>query len=579
MSLTTEVINGTRQRSQCCDADLIRATRAGDPAAFGELYRRHVDECTRFARRRCRDRHLADDVVSEVFAATLQAITNGHGPTDDLAPYVMRSIGHQIARACTRGDGGRAVPTDPGDLGAAGGAAADRLGLHEDQVVTTQAFRRLSDRYRQVLWATEVEECSHADLGARLGLREPAVAALARRARQAFANAYLDVRTNPTTHDPRCAGVRRTLASYVRESVCDSTRTKIDEHLDQCAECADVVAGMRQLSTSLRAVPWLAPAGAIGMSRWALVAHKVGLTAGALEVPKILATGALGLSLLVAPTASIERSGANATIDSPAPGVLDRLDGAPDGLTRPNEARHDRVDRLDLDGHDRSAADPVTEPTAGALDRSGGDLLDTPADDQPGNGGPAGDVHHEAGEGAGGSDLDAGAAAIGDRSPGERHDRHGTGEASNDAPDGGSSSPGDATPPAPPPAPTPPGEGSGGVSIDVLDGTASVGALTSDGLLTVDVLDGTVNSGVLTSDGALTLDVLDGTLGVGALTPQGPLQVEVGGNGVGEIVEDTVGQATDTVDELLDTAGGLVGQAGDAVSGLTGGLLGGLFGG
>lgn len=57
------------------DADLVRAAKAGDVGAFGELYRRHVSGVAALARTRLRDRSAAHDVAHEAFAAALPRLS------------------------------------------------------------------------------------------------------------------------------------------------------------------------------------------------------------------------------------------------------------------------------------------------------------------------------------------------------------------------------------------------------------------------------------------------------------------------------------------------------------------------
>ncbi|WP_007027080.1 sigma-70 family RNA polymerase sigma factor [Saccharomonospora iraqiensis] len=56
--------------------DLVRRAQAGDTAAFGTLYDRHVDGVYRYVLLRVGDRHLAEDVTSETFLRALRRITS-----------------------------------------------------------------------------------------------------------------------------------------------------------------------------------------------------------------------------------------------------------------------------------------------------------------------------------------------------------------------------------------------------------------------------------------------------------------------------------------------------------------------
>lgn len=54
------------------DAELLAAHLAGDPDAFGEIYRRHRDRLWAVAMRTCGDREMAADAVQEAFIAAFR---------------------------------------------------------------------------------------------------------------------------------------------------------------------------------------------------------------------------------------------------------------------------------------------------------------------------------------------------------------------------------------------------------------------------------------------------------------------------------------------------------------------------
>ncbi|RCG19002.1 hypothetical protein DTL70_25745 [Streptomyces diacarni] len=84
---------GPAQRS---DAALTQDLRASDPftgqAALDELYRRHHPAVLAYARTCCRDPHTAEDLGSEAFTRTLQAVRAGGGPTEAWRPYLLTAV-------------------------------------------------------------------------------------------------------------------------------------------------------------------------------------------------------------------------------------------------------------------------------------------------------------------------------------------------------------------------------------------------------------------------------------------------------------------------------------------------------
>ncbi|MEO7058493.1 MAG: RNA polymerase sigma factor SigM [Lapillicoccus sp.] len=61
------------------DRELMSAHCAGDPGAFGELFRRHKDRMWSVAMRTCHDRELASDAVQDAFIAAFRRADSYRG--------------------------------------------------------------------------------------------------------------------------------------------------------------------------------------------------------------------------------------------------------------------------------------------------------------------------------------------------------------------------------------------------------------------------------------------------------------------------------------------------------------------
>lgn len=169
------------------DEVLLARARARDPDAFAELYRRHEPMLRRFARSLVTaSPDLAGDLVADAFANLWRLLRQGRGPSDHAIRYLMVSVRNgavTLHRRSMRAD-----------------QLVQRLGRHPELDVSvilrddqlTSAFRGLPERWRQVLWWTEVEGLSAAEVGARTGLSADAARALAYRARRALRAAYTD---------------------------------------------------------------------------------------------------------------------------------------------------------------------------------------------------------------------------------------------------------------------------------------------------------------------------------------------------------------------------------------------------
>lgn len=271
------------------DGALIDAVRAGDVGAYALLYQRHADAVRRLARRLCRDRYEADDVVSDVFANTLRAIQNGGGPQDDFAAYALRSVRNTVSKLRTRTDTARATPVDLDTL--------DQPEPDEPYRLTgdiEQAFAELPAQFQQVLWTTAIEGRTPAEVAAGAGLDAGGVASLSHRARKALGRSYLRVHTHRPVRNPECKRVRGYLPGYVQHTAGAGTAQRIEAHLAHCLDCAQVRDEMRDLNGKLRTTPWLA--------LFAAAVRRAVMTVASGGVPAATAAAAPVVAVVVAGT-------------------------------------------------------------------------------------------------------------------------------------------------------------------------------------------------------------------------------------------------------------------------------------
>ena len=108
------------------------------------------------------------------------------------------------------------------------------LGLEKNLV--GEALQALPARWRTVLWLTEVEGLSPAEVSRRIGIKPNAVAALAYRARKGLREAYLQAHLKAEASEDCRATVSR-LGNYVRGDLAEKDRVAVQNHLDSCAKC------------------------------------------------------------------------------------------------------------------------------------------------------------------------------------------------------------------------------------------------------------------------------------------------------------------------------------------------------
>ena len=283
------------------DEQLTDRARTGDKSAFGELYRRHRKAAESTAWCLLRSKTDADDVVSEAFTGVLSALRNGRGPQDNFRSYLLACVrnGCRVKRMPP-------MPIDDDQLERWTPALEDPERYIEADTVA-RAFSSLTPRWQHTLWLTEVEQHSPSEVGARLQLSPNATAALAHRARQAFAAAYLAEHVGAVT-DKECVRAAPHLAGYVRDQLTEPQLVALERHLVNCSHCSAAVAELRDVNASLRSLLPAAPealAGAALVAETTLVATSLGGASSGLPGAGVLLKG-LAAVLLVAPILSTD---------------------------------------------------------------------------------------------------------------------------------------------------------------------------------------------------------------------------------------------------------------------------------
>jgi RNA polymerase sigma factor (sigma-70 family) len=213
---------------------LLAAVRSGDTGAYAGLYRRHVEVAHRLAYALARDRTDAEDLVAESFAKVLATMRRGHGPHRAFRAYLLTTLRH--VRASRAGRESRVEFTDDLSRYETGVPFHDPTVAALDRSYAARAFDKLPERWRVVLWHTEVRGDSPADVARVLGLTPNGVAVLAHRARERLRQAYLQEHLSRAGGAPRHPAALR-LGSYVRGGLAVRERSKIDSHLAGCPAC------------------------------------------------------------------------------------------------------------------------------------------------------------------------------------------------------------------------------------------------------------------------------------------------------------------------------------------------------
>ncbi|MGR6913192.1 sigma-70 family RNA polymerase sigma factor [[Actinomadura] parvosata] len=230
------------------DADLLQAVRAGNAAAYGELYERHVAAARALARQLVRGAEV-DDVVAESFTKILDLVGRGGGPDSGFRTYlltVVRRTVYDRSRVESR-----QVTTGEIELYDPGLPFVDPALVGLEKSLIARAYLSLPERWRAVLWHTEVERAKPAEVAPLLGLSANGVAALAYRAREGLRQAYLQMHLgSPPQHD--CRPVLGKMGAYVRGGLARRDSKVVDEHVSGCEECHGVLLELTDVNRGLR---------------------------------------------------------------------------------------------------------------------------------------------------------------------------------------------------------------------------------------------------------------------------------------------------------------------------------------
>lgn len=236
------------------DADLLDAVRAGDLGAYGVLFRRHAQPLLRAACGFGAGLVEPHDLVAEAFMRVLVALQRGSGPRDGLRPYLIVTVRNLAAMRWTRENRVERFG-DVAQLGVAARVApvggTDELAERRWKCeVVSSAFQTLPGRWREVLWALEVDGTTPRELAPQLGLSPNAVSSLAVRAREGLRRAYLREQIPDASH-PRCRATRDRLGAWLRGDLCAQRAKSVAAHLEDCTPCHAVAAALVEAHAEL----------------------------------------------------------------------------------------------------------------------------------------------------------------------------------------------------------------------------------------------------------------------------------------------------------------------------------------
>ena len=237
------------------DVAVARRAAQGDAAAFEVLYRRHAASAWRVAHAVANDREDAADAVSEAFTNLLHALAGGKlSPDIPFRPYLLVATRNAAIDQHRRQKRIQPLPALAASEPAATVAGpGERTEDSMDAGLVAEAFRSLPERWRSVLWLTEVEGIPARDVGARMGLTPNGAAQLAHRARSGLRERYLQahLRHRPK---PECVETVALLGAYASRTLPARATPKVEKHLQGCADCRERVAELSDVGGTLKAM-------------------------------------------------------------------------------------------------------------------------------------------------------------------------------------------------------------------------------------------------------------------------------------------------------------------------------------
>jgi RNA polymerase sigma factor (sigma-70 family) len=251
------------------DAELIDEVRSGEISSYGTLYERHVTAAHNLARQLSRSAAESDDLVSEAFSRVLDTLRAGRGPDVAFRAYLLTALRH-VAYDRTHRDRRLELAEDVTEVS---GIDTEKISLQfKDTAVAglerelaARAFAKLPERWQAVLWHTEIEGQSPAEVAPLMGLSPNGVSSLAYRAREGLRQAYLQVHLAETTAE-RCRATVDKLGAWTRGGLSKRESTQVDAHLDECAQCRALAAELADVNGALRLIiaPLVLGAGTVG---------------------------------------------------------------------------------------------------------------------------------------------------------------------------------------------------------------------------------------------------------------------------------------------------------------------------
>jgi len=191
---------------------LVRAAKAGDQRAYGELVRRYRPRIVALALHLTGSRAEAEDIAQETFIRALEKLDSFEGRSQFFT-WVYRIAVHRALNAKRSAGVRRAMPIEDPRVDAAIDVDADgdprkAVELQETYGQLLAAFDGLSDVLRTTLVLVTLQGMSHAEAAVVLGSTEGTIAWRVHEARKQMQQTLRRLERDPTPTHVRLQGAR-----------------------------------------------------------------------------------------------------------------------------------------------------------------------------------------------------------------------------------------------------------------------------------------------------------------------------------------------------------------------------------
>ena len=164
------------------DVELMLQAKAGDDAAFSELFERYSKRLLSFAYRIVRDRWRAEELVQDAFLQIYRA-RDRYVPSARFSTYIYRVVTNNCLNEIRRFGHEKTVPEETRPVADETTPGPDHLVMHREIVSrVADAVLNLPSQQRAALLLSRVEGLDHREVARCLGVSEFAVKSLVFRA-------------------------------------------------------------------------------------------------------------------------------------------------------------------------------------------------------------------------------------------------------------------------------------------------------------------------------------------------------------------------------------------------------------